>query len=85
MSPPKISKYLGVPVSKIDALKTNMSLRGEYLNGYEYESRISAEEEIELFNTVVKLNDQGISIQKICDLTGESRRSIYITVYKNYK
>ena len=85
MSSPKISKYLGVPVSKIDALKTNMSLRGEYLNGYEYESRISAEEEIELFNTVVKLNDQGISIQKICDLTGESRRSIYITVYKNYK
>ena len=85
MSSPKISEYLGVPVGKIDALKTNMSLRGEYLNGYEYESRISAEEEIELFNTVVKLNDQGISIQKICDLTGESRRSIYITVYKNYK
>ena len=81
----KISKYLGVPVAKINRLKINMSLRGEYLNGYEYESRISAEKEIELFNTIVKLNDQGMSIQKICDLTGESRRSIFITVYKNHK
>ena len=85
MSSPEISKYLGVPVGKIDRLKTNMSLKGEYLNGYVYESRMSAEEEIELFNTVVKLNDQDMSIQKICDLTGESRRSIFITVYKNQK
>ena len=85
MSEKALSEYLGVPAGKIRLMKMKMSLRGEYLNGYVYKSKMSTEEEVNLFNTVMQLTDQGMSIQKICDLTGESRSSIHVTVYKNYK